>query len=82
MAFTLRSASTSDASHSKVFSLSTLAVALAMTGFSTLAAYDVNHVTTTPLNNEKFAVAEQFEVIDTTAPEQQTASSALDLLKG
>ncbi|MBC5790120.1 TonB-dependent receptor domain-containing protein [Providencia sp. JUb39] len=84
MAFTLRSASTSDASHSKAFSLSTLTVALAMTGFSTitLAANDVIHVTSTPLNNEKFAVAEQFEVIDTTAPEQQTASSALDLLKG
>ncbi|MTB67088.1 TonB-dependent receptor [Providencia sp. wls1943] len=84
MALTLRSASTSGASHSKVFSLSTLTVALAMTGFSTasFAADDIIHVTTTPLNHEKFAVAEQFEVIDATAPEQQTASSALDLLKG
>ncbi|CAG9417544.1 TonB-dependent receptor domain-containing protein [Providencia alcalifaciens] len=84
MAFTLRSASTSGASHSKVFSLSTLTVALAMTGFSTasFATDDIIHVTTTPLSHEKFAVAEQFEVIDATAPEQQTASSALDLLKG
>ncbi|HHR6225956.1 TPA: TonB-dependent receptor domain-containing protein [Providencia alcalifaciens] len=84
MAFIMTCASRQDAPRTKIFSLSTLTVALAMTGFSTtsLATKDVIYVTTPPLNSEKFAVAEQFEVIDATAPEQQTASSALDLLKG
>ncbi|HHR5856017.1 TPA: hypothetical protein ACS7Y1_002669 [Providencia alcalifaciens] len=84
MAFIMTCASRQDAPRTKIFSLSTLTVALAMTGFSTtsLATKDVIYVTPPPLNSEKFAVAEQFEVIDATAPEQQTASSALDLLKG
>ncbi len=84
MAFTPTSASRADYSYNKKFSLSTLTLAISITGFSANihATQDVMHVTSPPLNNEKLAVAEQVEIIDATAPEHQTASSALSLLKG
>ncbi|VEH55209.1 TonB-dependent receptor domain-containing protein [Providencia rustigianii] len=83
MAFTPTSASRADYSYNKKFSLSTLTLAISITGFSANihATQDVMHVTSPPLNNEKLAVAEQVEIIDATAPEHQTASSALSLLK-
>lgn len=74
-----------------------VATTLAMTGF-THAAYannspsknastqpknsDVIHVSSSPFGLENIAVAQSVEVVDAQAPEQQSATSALDLLKG
>lgn len=78
-------------------SLSAIAATIVMTGFSNTAlaenlspakavsktdSRDIIHVSTTPYDLEKIAVAEHVEVIDAQAPEQQAATSALDLLKG
>ncbi len=87
MAFKLMPSSISLSFQERKFTLSALATALAVTGFSPYAlaqknATDTLHVTATPLNTEMIAVAEQVDVIDAQAPEQQSATSALDLLKG
>ncbi|EMC8777844.1 MULTISPECIES: Plug domain-containing protein [Providencia] len=77
--------------------LSAIAATIIMTGFnntalaenllpakavSTTDTRDIIHVSTSPYDLEKIAVAENVEVIDAQAPEQQAATSALDLLKG
>lgn len=78
-------------------SLSAIAVAVVLAGVSNTVlaensstpkamsktdTRDIIHVSTSPYNLEKIAVAENVEVIDAQAPEQQAATSALDLLKG
>lgn len=67
--------------------VSALATTLAISGFSAVATAkktigDTVHVTTHPFHHENITVAEQVDVIDAQAPEYQSASSALDLLKG
>ena len=71
----------------KKFTISALATAIALAGFSNCVfaknvTHDVLHVSATPPNSKIIAVAEQVDVIDAQAPEHQAASSALDLLKG
>lgn len=78
-------------------SLSAIAATVVMTGFSNTAlaenlstpkamsktdTRDIIHVSTSPLSLENIAVAEQVDVIDAKSPEHQSATSALDLLKG
>ncbi|SPZ19655.1 Outer membrane receptor for ferrienterochelin and colicins [Providencia rettgeri] len=74
-------------------SLSAIAATVVMTGFSNTVlaenlstpkadTRDIIHVSTSPLSLENIAVAEQVDVIDAKAPEYQSATSALDLLKG
>lgn len=66
---------------------STLATALAIssTSHNALAqneAKDLMYVSQSPFSHEKIAVAQQVEVINAQAPELQSATSVLDLLKG
>ncbi|QCJ70432.1 hypothetical protein C9446_11555 [Providencia heimbachae] len=87
MAFKLVPSSTYLSFQAKKFTISALTAALAVAGFSSYAlaqnsATDTLHVIATPLNTEVIAVAEQVDVIDAQTPEQQSATSALDLLKG
>lgn len=71
----------------KKTTVSALATALAVSGFSANATVtdtvdDAIHVTTSPFKTEKLPVAQQVDVIDSQAPEHQSATSALDLLRG
>lgn len=74
-----------------------LAATVVMTGFSNTVlaensspsntmsktdTRDIIHVSSSPLSLENIAVAEQVDVIDAKSPEYQSATSALDLLKG
>lgn len=80
-------ASISNNQHKYKFRFSTLATALAVTSTSQIAlaqqeTSDIIHVSQSPFNHEKIAVAQQVDVIDAQAPELQSATSVLDLLKG
>ncbi len=67
----------------KKFPISTLTIAITLAGLShSVLAQDVIQVSASPFGFEEIAVAEQVDVIDAQAPEQQSATSALDLLKG
>lgn len=87
MLFNLMPASISNNQHKYKFRFSTLATALAVTSTSQIAlaqqeTSDIIHVSQSPFNHEKIAVAQQVDVIDAQAPELQSATSVLDLLKG
>lgn len=87
MEFKLMPASISNSQHKYKLRFSTLATALAMTSASQIAfaqqeTSDIMHVSQSPFNHEKTAVAQQVDVIDAQAPELQSATSVLDLLKG
>ncbi|MEY0301675.1 TonB-dependent receptor [Providencia manganoxydans] len=89
MEFKLMSATSITSLHGQKIAMPTLVTALALTGFSASASTkekdvvgDTIHVKTTPFQRENIAVAEQVDVIDAQSPEYQSATSALDLLKG
>ncbi|MGO2336610.1 hypothetical protein [Providencia sp.] len=87
MASNLMPSSTTIILQEKKFTISTLAIALAIAGFSSAPLAqninsDILHVSALPPSTKSIAVAEQVDVIDAQAPEYQAASSALDLLKG
>lgn len=80
-------ASISNHQHKYKLRFSTIATALAVTSTSQIAlaqqeASDIIHVSQSPFDHEKIAVAQQVDVIDAQAPELQSATSVLDLLKG
>ncbi|HEF8772337.1 TonB-dependent receptor [Providencia manganoxydans] len=89
MEFKLMSATSITSLYGQKIAMPTLVTALALTGFSASASTkekdvvgDTIHVKTPPFQRENIAVAEQVDVIDAQSPEYQSATSALDLLKG
>ncbi|EMF4710126.1 TonB-dependent receptor domain-containing protein [Providencia stuartii] len=87
MEFKLMSVTPTISLNGSKITVSALATTLAISGFSAVATAkktigDTVHVTTHPFHHENIAVAEQVDVIDAQSPEYQSASSALDLLKG
>ncbi|HFF1652764.1 TPA: TonB-dependent receptor [Providencia rettgeri] len=87
MPFKLMPTSISNPQHQYKLRFSTLATALAISSTSHTAlaqneAKDVMYVSQSPFSYEKIAVAQQVEVINAQAPELQSATSVLDLLKG